>query len=58
MKTNKPKKVVKNPFAADAETIKPKKKMTSYESKVDLKSKKFWEELYDDEGEELEKYLR
>ena len=42
MKTNKPKKVVKNPFGPDVETIKPKKKMTSYESKVDLKSKKFF----------------
>ena len=58
MKTNKPKKVVKNPFASDAEIIKPKKKLTSLEAKVDLKSKKFWKELYEDEGEELEKYLR
>lgn len=58
MKTNKPKKIVKNPFNSDVENLKPKKKMTSYEAKVDLKSKKFWEELYEDEGEKLEKYLR
>jgi len=58
MKTNKPKKVVKNPFGSDAEVVKLKKKMISNEAKVDLKSKKFWKELYEDEGEDLEKYIR
>ncbi len=58
MKTNKPKKIVKNPFGSDAEVVKPKKKMILNEAKVDLKSKKFWQELYEDEGEELAKFIR
>ncbi|MBK9736800.1 MAG: hypothetical protein IPO92_18305 [Saprospiraceae bacterium] len=58
MKTNKQNKNIKNPKPDDQETIKPKKKLAINDSKVNIKSKKFWEELYDDEGEELEKYLR
>lgn len=58
MKTNKQKKVVKNPFGQDVELIKQKKKLLANETKINLKSKKFWNKLYEDEGEELEKYIR
>jgi len=32
--------------------------MVPNDSKVNVKSNKFWDELYDDEGDEIQKYLR
>jgi hypothetical protein len=58
MKTNKPKKEVKNIFKEEIESVKPKKKMNGSDQKINLKSNKFWEELYEDEGDEIQKFLR
>jgi hypothetical protein len=58
MKTNKPKKEVKNIFKEEAENAKPKKKMVGVDQKINLKSNKFWEEIYEDEGDEIQKFLR
>jgi hypothetical protein len=58
MKTNKPKKEVKDIFKEDVENVKPKKKMNGADQKINLKSNKFWDELYEDEGDEIQKFLR
>jgi len=58
MKTNKPKKEVKYFFSEEGESVKPKKKLSVADQKVNLKSNKFWDELYEDEGEEIKKFLR
>lgn len=58
MKNNKQKNVVKNQRLEDDEYVKPKKKIQTTENKVNPKSKKFWKEIYDDEGEDVEKYVR
>jgi hypothetical protein len=58
MKTNKPKKEVKNIFSEERESVKPKKKLSGGDQKVNLKSHKFWDELYEDEGEDIQKFLR
>lgn len=42
----------------DLELIKHKKKSTVNDTKINVRSKKFWEELYDVEGEELEKFIQ
>jgi hypothetical protein len=40
--------------------FKPKKKPLKLkeESKINLRSKKFWQERYEDEGEDLERFIR
>lgn len=58
MKTNKPKKEVKNIFSEERESVKPKKKLSGGDQKINLKSHKFWDEVYEDEGEEIQKFLR
>jgi len=58
MRNNKPKKNTQKQQQIDEkESQKPKKKMLPNEPKVNLKSNKFWEEIIDDEAEDLEKYL-
>lgn len=56
MKNNKQKKIDPRKNRDEVELNKPKKKMPSTNTKINVRSKKFWEELYDNEGEELEKY--
>ncbi len=58
MKNNKQKKNTAKQYNDEAELLKPKKKILGNDTKVNLKSKKFWEEIYDDEGDELERFLR
>ncbi len=57
MKNNKQKKIDPRKNRDEAELNKPKKKLPSNDIKVNVRSKKFWEELYNNEGEELEKYI-
>ncbi|HMT51805.1 MAG: hypothetical protein IPG48_15250 [Saprospiraceae bacterium] len=58
MKNNKSKKTPKGTTGEDSELIKPKKKLPVTDSKINVKSKKFWEEIYDNEGDEIEKFIR
>jgi hypothetical protein len=58
MKNNKQKTNVKSKAQEEFELNKPKKKMVPNDSKVNVRSNKFWDELYDDEGEDIEKYIR
>jgi|APTNR8051073442_1049403.scaffolds.fasta_scaffold167760_1 hypothetical protein len=60
VKNNKSKNQV-TPFEKeDFGKIKPKKKVAKLkdDGKVNLKSKKFWQERYEDEGEDLERFIR
>jgi hypothetical protein len=57
MKTVKPQKNSKDPLFNDTDKVKVKRKMSPNTQKVNVKSTKFWSERYDDEGEELEKYI-
>ena len=50
MKNNKSKKTPKGTIGEDSELIKPKKKLPVTDSKINVKSKKFWEEIYDNEA--------
>ena len=58
MKNNKSKKTPKGTTGEDSELIKPKKKLPVTDSKINVISKKFWEEIYDNEGDEIEKFIR
>ena len=58
MKNNKSKKATKGGNENEIEKLKPKKKLTPSECKVNVKSKKFWEEIYDNEGDDIEKFIR
>lgn len=58
MKNNKIKKTSAGMKIDEMEVIKPKKKAIKEEVKPNLRSHKFWEEVYDDEGEEIERFLR
>ena len=58
MKNNNQKKIVKSKYQDDTESFKAKKKALNNESKINVKSKKFWEEIYDTEGEVIEKFIR
>lgn len=58
MKNNKPKKIFKEAYQEDSETLKAKKKALNNGTKINIKSKKFWEEIYDNEGEDIEKFIR
>lgn len=58
MKNNKQKKVFKISHQEESEKLKAKKKAMNTDSKVNVKSKKFWEEIYDNEGDEIEKFIR
>ena len=58
MRNNKPKKNAPKRHQSDEnEALKPKKKMLPHEPKVNLKSNKFWDEIIDEEADDLEKYL-
>jgi len=58
MRNNKPKKnAPKRQKNDENESLKPKKKLQPNVPKVNLKSNKFWDEIIDDEAEDLEKYL-
>ncbi len=58
MKNNKQKSSVKIKPLEEFDANKPRKKMVPNDSKVNVKSNKFWNELYDDEGDDIQKYLR
>jgi hypothetical protein len=58
MKNNNQKKNLKKPEFDDMDTIKVKKKINSGEDKVNLKSRKFWDEIYVDDDDNFEKLLR
>ncbi|MBK8348635.1 MAG: hypothetical protein IPL08_13865 [Saprospiraceae bacterium] len=58
MKNNKQKKSGKTHPQDETEFVKPKKKLPTTDGKINVKSKKFWEELYDNEGDEIEKFMR
>lgn len=58
MKNNKQKKLGKVQHQDEVEYFKPKKKAPAVDTKVNIKSKKFWEEIYDTEGDEIEKFIR
>ncbi|MBK6364291.1 MAG: hypothetical protein IPN49_16085 [Saprospiraceae bacterium] len=60
VKNNKIKKPNSDAESEEFGKFKPKKKPVKLkdEGKVNVKSKKFWQERYDDEGEDLEKYIR
>jgi hypothetical protein len=60
LKNNKTKKSVSDTESEEFGKFKPKKKPVKLkdDGKVNIKSKKFWQERYDDEGEDLEKYIR
>ena len=58
MKNIKQKKNIHRPNFEEIDSVKPKKKVQPNDQKVNIKSNKFWEDIYDDEGEELEKLLR
>jgi hypothetical protein len=58
MKNNNQKKNLKKPEFDDMDTIKVKKKINTGEDKVNLKSRKFWDEIYEDEDDNFEKLLR
>lgn len=56
MKNNKPKKASKTNLFEEHENN--KKKLTHNSEKINLKSHKFWSEIYDEEGEDIEKFIR
>jgi hypothetical protein len=58
MKNNNQKKNLKKPEFDDMDTIKVKKKINTGEDKVNLKSRKFWDEIYEDDDDNFEKLLR
>lgn len=61
MKNLKPKKQGKGFIYEDNENTGDRKKVkkTNVNSgKINVKSKRFWNEVYDDEGDEVEKYIR
>lgn len=60
LKNNKIKKVSSDLDSEEFGKFKPKKKLVKPkgDEKIDLKSKKFWQERYEDEGEDLEKFIR
>lgn len=58
MKSIKQKKNNHRPDFEEIDSVKPKKKVQPNDQKVNVKSNKFWEEIYDDEGEDFEKLLR
>ncbi len=59
MKHDKPKKVNKTSLHEDHENNnKNKKKLIPISGKVNVKSNKFWKDVYDEEGEQIQKYTR
>jgi len=58
MNTNKQKSTTKGGQSEDFDLSKRKKKSNLTPSKVNVKSKKFWEKVVDDEGDDIEKYIR
>jgi len=57
MKNNKTKKPSSSNYD-EFEMIKPKKKLQKESEKINLKSKKIWKERYEDEGDDLERFIR
>lgn len=58
MKNNKPTKSLQSRSEESADFKKPKKKLASEKTKLNIKSKKFWKEILDTEGEEIERFIR
>jgi len=58
MKINKLKKSSPPKKAEDSDSFKLSKKVVKDSPKVNVKSKKFWQERFEDEGEDLEKFIR
>ncbi len=59
MKSNKPNKENKTDLNKDFQSqMKSKKKLTPNKGKLNVKSNKFWNSIYDEEGEIVEKYIR
>ncbi|MFZ1749837.1 MAG: hypothetical protein WAU01_06580 [Saprospiraceae bacterium] len=59
MKNNKLKKENKDFRQEEKElTLKAKKKPEKLDHKVNIKSNKFWKEVMDDEGDDIEKFIR
>ncbi|MCO6462583.1 MAG: hypothetical protein J5I52_00400 [Saprospiraceae bacterium] len=61
MKSNRPKKSFKKDHFEEGENFPqkaPKKKMAPADSKVNLKSKKFWKDIYEEEEDEIERFIR
>ncbi|MCZ2100612.1 MAG: hypothetical protein LC107_03635 [Chitinophagales bacterium] len=59
MKNNKPNKANKIQSSQEFENPqRTKKKLSPNTGKVNVKSNKFWNDIYDEEGEEVQKYIR
>ncbi|HRO09399.1 MAG TPA: hypothetical protein PK047_11070 [Saprospiraceae bacterium] len=61
MKDNKPRKLIKTSIYEDQDNIKNnknKKKQVQVKEKVNVKSNKFWNDIYKEEGDDIEKYVR
>ncbi|MFZ1704152.1 MAG: hypothetical protein WAT79_07385 [Saprospiraceae bacterium] len=60
LKNNKPKGFSQDVEKEEFGKFKAKKKPAKLkeDSKIDLKSKKFWQERFDDEGEDLERFIK
>ena len=58
MKNNKQKKNLKKPEFDDMDSLKVTKKSHSGDEKINLKSRKFWDEIYEDEEDNFDKLLR
>jgi hypothetical protein len=57
MKAPKPQKNVKTLPFEEKDSKKGKKKLAPNTSKVNVKSTKFWNDRYETEGEDLEKFI-
>ncbi|MBK8053925.1 MAG: hypothetical protein IPK35_11805 [Saprospiraceae bacterium] len=49
---------MKKPEFDDMDSLKIKKKTHSGDEKVNIKSRKFWDEIYEDEEDNFDKLLR
>jgi hypothetical protein len=58
MKSNKKLKPKNDRFNDDVDLLKTKKKAVPEKKKVNLKSPKFWDEVWDDDEEDFSKLLR
>lgn len=58
MKSNKKLKPKNDRFNDDVELLKTKKKPLTEKKKVNLKSPKFWDEVWNDDEEDFSKLLR
>ncbi len=58
MKSIKQKRNNHRPDFEDKDSVKPKKKIMAIDQKVNVKSNKFWEDIYEDEGDKIDKLLK